>query len=444
MERSKIEKLYRCYLECGMEVSTDSRRVGEGVLFFALVGDRFDGNEYALSALEKGAKYAVVSRPELAEREPRCLLVEDTLLALQALASHHRDQYPHLKVLGITGTNGKTTTKELTATILTHAEVPTLYTEGNLNNHIGVPLTLLRLRPEHQVAIIEMGASKRGDIKELVEIAHPSVGVITNVGRAHLEGFGSQQGILETKSELFDYLQAHHGMMILNMDDTLLRERWQGSESIGFGITTHSTIQGAEVACDPYLKMKLLIHGEPQPITSQLVGKYNAYNVLAATALATSCGISPDKVAEAIASYHPSNHRSQLVVGQKGRQIIADAYNANPSSMMEALKNILAQHSAHKLVLLGDMRELGKDSPAEHQRIIDWLTHHPEITPLLCGEEFAKVAQEGMQHFPTNSDLEHHLQEIKELPTDLVILVKGSNGIGLEKLLPLLETMINN
>ena len=174
------------------------------------------------------------------------------------------------------------------------------------------------------------------------------------------------------------------------------------------------------------------------------MGKYNAYNILAATALATSCGISPDKVAEAIASYHPSNHRSQLVVGQKGRQIIADAYNANPSSMMEALENISSQHSAHKLVLLGDMRELGQDSPAEHQRIIDWLTHHPEIIPLLCGEEFAKVAQEGMQHFPNNSDLERHLMEIKELPSDLVILVKGSNGIGLEKLLPLLETMINS
>ena len=444
MEKSKIEELYRCYLECGMEVSTDSRRVGEGVLFVALVGDRFDGNEYALSALENGAKYAVVSRPDLAKEEPRCLLVEDTLVALQTLASHHRDQFPHLQVLGITGTNGKTTTKELTAAILTHAKVPTLYTEGNLNNHIGVPLTLLRLRPEHQVAIIEMGASKRGDIKELVEIAHPNVGVITNVGRAHLEGFGSQQGILETKSELFDYLRAHQGKILLNIDDPLLRERWQGSESIAFGLTNHAAIQGAKVVCDPYLKMELLINGISQPVTSQLVGKYNAYNLLAASALATSCGISPKQVAVAIATYHPSNHRSQLVVGTKGRQMIADAYNANPSSMKEALDNVSVQHATHKLVLLGDMRELGQDSLQEHQRIIDWLTRHPEITPLLCGEEFGKVAQEGMKRFSTNSDLERHLQEIKELPADLVVLVKGSHGIGLEQLLPRLETMINS
>lgn len=444
MEKSKIEELYRCYLECGMEVSTDSRRVGEGVLFIALVGDRFDGNEYALSALDKGAKYAVVSRPDLAKEEPRCLLVEDTLVALQTLASHHRDQFPHLQVLGITGTNGKTTTKELTAAILTHAKVPTLYTEGNLNNHIGVPLTLLRLRPEHQVAIIEMGASKRGDIKELAEIAHPNVGVITNVGRAHLEGFGSQQGILETKSELFDYLQAHQGKILLNIDDPLLWERWHGSESIGFGLTTHTAIQGAEVVCDPYLKMKLLINGISQPVTSQLVGKYNAYNVLAATALATTCDISPKQVAEAIATYHPSNHRSQLIVGTKGRQMIADAYNANPSSMMEALENISAQHAIHKLVLLGDMRELGHESLQEHQRIIDWLTRHPEITPLLCGEEFGKVAQERMKQFPTNRELESYLQENQELPADLVVLVKGSHGIGLEQLLPRLETMINS
>lgn len=444
MEKSKIEELYRCYLECGMEVSTDSRRVGEGVLFVALVGDRFDGNEYALSALENGAKYAVVSRPDLAKEEPRCLLVEDTLVALQTLASHHRDQFPHLQVLGITGTNGKTTTKELTAAILTHAKVPALYTEGNLNNHIGVPLTLLRLRPEHQVAIIEMGASKRGDIKELVEIAHPNVGVITNVGRAHLEGFGSQQGILETKSELFDYLQAHQGKILLNIDDPLLWECWHGSESIGFGLTTHTAIQGAEVVCDPYLKMKLLINGISQPVTSQLVGKYNAYNVLAATALATTCDISPKQVAEAIATYHPSNHRSQLVVGTKGRQMIADAYNANPSSMMEALENISAQHATHKLVLLGDMRELGHESLQEHQRIIDWLTRHPEITPLLCGEEFGKVAQERMKQFPTNRELESYLQENQELPADLVVLVKGSHGIGLEQLLPRLETMINS
>lgn len=444
MEKSKIEELYRCYLECGMEVSTDSRRVGEGVLFVALVGDRFDGNEYALSALENGAKYAVVSRPDLAKEEPRCLLVENTLVALQTLASHHRDQFPHLQVLGITGTNGKTTTKELTAAILTHAKVPTLYTEGNLNNHIGVPLTLLRLRPEHQVAIIEMGASKRGDIKELVEIAHPNVGVITNVGRAHLEGFGSQQGILETKSELFDYLQAHQGKILLNIDDPLLWERWHGSESIGFGLTTHTAIQGAEVVCDPYLKMKLLINGISQPVTSQLVGKYNAYNVLAATALATTCDISPKQVAEAIATYHPSNHRSQLIVGTKGRQMIADAYNANPSSMMEALENISVQHATHKLVLLGDMRELGHESLQEHQRIIDWLTRHPEITPLLCGEEFGKVAQERMKQFPTNRELESYLQENQELPADLVVLVKGSHGIGLEQLLPRLETIINS
>lgn len=448
-----IGNLYSRYVECGMEVSTDSRHIREGVLFFALKGDNFDGNDFALKALSDGAKYAVVSRPKLAE-DPRCILVEDTLVALQELARYHRDLMCHLSVVGITGTNGKTTTKELLAAILLHNGTPTLFTEGNLNNHIGVPLTLLRLRPHHQVAVIEMGASKRGDIKELVEIAHPNIGLITNVGVAHIEGFGSTDAILETKSELFDYLLHHKGKMVLNIDDPHLYSKWGQKYSFGYSLLKEPTAQilsGKALDSAPYLSMECRTQCDPDQahhISTHLVGRYNMSNVLAALSIATLLDISISHAIPAIEMYQPSNHRSQLITGTKGRCLIADAYNANPSSMIEALESLAQMSSRTKIAILGDMAELGTASSISHQRILQWLSQHSEtISPMLCGHRFKEELGIEVQVplFDTVEQIKEYLIHSSEpIEPDTTILLKGSHSIHLEKIIPILTQLINS
>ncbi|MDO5017283.1 MAG: UDP-N-acetylmuramoyl-tripeptide--D-alanyl-D-alanine ligase [Porphyromonas sp.] len=442
-ETDETAVLYDRYLSCEMEVCTDSRKVVQGSLFFALAGENFDGNRYALSALDKGAKYAVVSDREVAERDPRCVCVSDTLMALQRLARHHRMQMPVRSVIGITGTNGKTTTKELLATILS-GQSDTLYTEGNLNNHIGVPLTLLRLRPHHRFAVIEMGASKPGDIKELVEIALPTVGLITNIGRAHLEGFGSVDGILQTKSELFDHLTAAGNPFALNLDDPLLFDKWHGLQAFGYALhNREGDLYGEVLSNDPYLRLKVSYRDNEYEVDTRLTGVYNAYNVLAALSVALMSGVTLSDAVAGVAAYRPSNHRSQLIVGTHGRKIIADAYNANPSSMQAALHNLYSQKARLHVAILGDMRELGADSLAEHQSIVAWLNRHTEIETLLCGELFESVATDGMRLYRDVAALLTELQQSASIPPETTILVKGSNGIGLEKVLPLLTRLIN-
>ena len=308
-----IEPIYRAYLECGMGVTTDSRRVPESSLFIALKGDNFDGNSYALSALAKGAKYSVVSRPELAKEDPRCLYVEDTLLALQLLAKHHRLQRQDIPVIGITGTNGKTTTKELMASCLTQAW-DILYTEGNLNNHIGVPLTLLRLRPYHRAAIVEMGASHPGDIEELCNIACPTTGVITNVGKAHLEGFGSIEGVLKTKSELFRHLVNNGKHFVLNRDDQRLSKKWRTGYSQSFGLESRQGkgyMRGEVISNNPFLSMDIHFEARSYRVATHLVGEYNAHNILAAMSVATSVGLDMESCVKGVEEYRPANHRSQ-------------------------------------------------------------------------------------------------------------------------------------
>lgn len=427
-----------------MQVSTDSRNVEPHSLFIALKGDRFDGNQYALSALEKGAKYAIVSDPTLACEEG-CYYVADTLKALQGLARHHRQQF-QIPVIAITGTNGKTTTKELLAAIMQEVG-PCLYTQGNLNNHIGVPLTLLRLRAEHTSAIIEMGASKPGDIKELVEIAEPTLGLITNIGKAHLEGFGSQEGILATKSELFDYLTAHHHPFVLNLDDPLLSAKWDTGNCTSYGTKLHNRphyMRGQVISNGPLLALQVESSGQSLEVQTHLVGNYNTHNVLAALSLATSIGVDLQLAIKGVERYQPANHRSQLISGTEARRIIADAYNANPSSMMVALQNLLTTSATHKVAILGDMKELGTASRSEHLALIHWLEQHPQITPLLCGEELCQVAESGMKSFANTEALLHYLQnDIAPLEADTLILLKGSHSTALEKVLPTLQQLIN-
>ncbi|MDD7438348.1 MAG: UDP-N-acetylmuramoyl-tripeptide--D-alanyl-D-alanine ligase [Bacteroidales bacterium] len=439
-----IESLYRAYLECGMEVTTDSRRVPEGALFFALKGDNFDGNSYALSALEQGAKYAVVSRPELPNEDSRCLYVADTLPALQLLAHHHRMQRQDIPVIGITGTNGKTTTKELMANCLSQAW-DVLYTQGNLNNHIGVPLTLLRLRTHHKAAIVEMGASHPGDIEELCNIACPTTGVITNVGKAHLEGFGSVEGVLKTKSELFRHLVNNGKSFILNRDDQYLSKKWRKGYDQSFGLQALSGkgyMRGSVLSSSPFLSMIIQFEGKEYRVATHLVGEYNAHNILAAMSAATSVGLDIESCIKGVEEYCPANHRSQLIEGSKGRCIIADAYNANPSSMMVALRNLAHTEGEHRIAILGDMRELGAESLGEHQAIVEWLAEHSEIEVYLVGAEFGKVASPLMSHYTDASEIMEYLTKAQPFEPYSVVLLKGSHGMALQQLLPTLQKLI--
>lgn len=431
------ETLYR-YYTAHPSVCTDSRRIEEGDLFFALVGPSFDGNDYALKALSLGAAYAVVSRPELASQDPRLLLVEDTLTALQKLANHHR-RVLGTQLIAITGTNGKTTTKELTLAALSKAYM-VMATEGNLNNHIGVPLTLLKLRPEHELGIIEMGASSRGEIALLCEIAEPNIGLITNIGKAHLEGFGSQMGILLAKSELPQYLEQHGGKFILNSDDPLLQEHWGKSAYCAYSLLHSADIEGSIISDQP-LRVELTHKTQHAIVESQLAGRYNAPNILAATALALTAKAPLEQIAEGISSYKPSNNRSQLITIQGNRTIIMDAYNANPSSMLAALENLLHQPQVRKYALIGDMLELGEASREEHKKVIDWLEQHPDIEARLCGREFGRVVRGDLLHADDiigfNTIMRDH-----PLTEQSVTLIKGSRGIALEQTLPVIKEYI--
>lgn len=436
-----IEELYAIYLR-HPEVSTDSRRIPAGGLFFALRGDRFDGNLYADAALEAGAAYAIIDDPQQAHHE-RKLLVEDSLRTLQLLAAYHRDQIG-LPVIAITGTNGKTTTKELTAAVLSQS-YSLLYTEGNLNNHIGVPLTLLRLRPHHQLALIEMGASKPGDIAELTDIAHPNYGLITNIGQAHLQGFGSLEGVRRTKGELYDYVRAHEGTVCYHATDATLEAMSQGIQRISYGTSPESTVQGQllpHTGDGLFLRFSWRVPAlgeEEYEVTTQLVGDYNLPNALAAVALGTFFDVPQAKIQEALERYQPSNSRSQFILTPRGNRLIADAYNANPSSMKTALENFLQlpAKEGERIAILGDMNELGASSLQAHQGLLQELS--ASTTPLqliLCGPEWTKVAGDRDEVFPDVEALSAYLQQ--HPVSESLVLVKGSNGIRLGTLLPLL------
>lgn len=410
--------LYSIYTACG-SYTTDSRDCPAGSLFIALKGDSFDGNRFAAAALEKGCARAIVSDPDVAT-DDRYILVPDTLEALREIARQHRLN-SKATVLGITGTNGKTTTKELVAAVLAK-RFNILYTEANYNNEIGVPKTLLRLRPEHEIAIVEMGASHPGDIRRLVEIARPTLGLITNVGHAHLQGFGSFEGVVNTKSELYDFLrtQKDSTAFVCRRQAELL-EKVKGIDNI--------IMYGDEaqiISCDP----NLTIAWAGREIATRLIGSYNLDNVLAAITVGRHFGVSENDIADALEEYTPSNNRSQLTITDHNRLII-DAYNANPTSMRAALTAFRDITAKDKMAILGQMNELGTASHDEHQAIINLLHEYHLKDVWLVGKEFADCQPQ----YPTFENVEAVEAELAAQPIiGKTILIKGSNSFHLARL----------
>ncbi|MEG1379082.1 MAG: UDP-N-acetylmuramoyl-tripeptide--D-alanyl-D-alanine ligase [Bacteroidales bacterium] len=424
------EQLYEIYLSHPV-ITTDTRNCPAGSLFFALKGERFNGNRFAAKALEAGSAFAVVDEAEYAT-DHRYLLVEDVLKALQDLARHHRNQLS-IPIIGITGTNGKTTTKELTRSILA-MRYHTLATEGNLNNHIGVPLTLLKIAPEHEMAIIEMGANHPGEIEFLCNICRPDYGLITNVGKAHLEGFGSLEGVIKTKTELYASLRATGGKVFLHAENEYLRPKADGLETILYGNTQDAYLSGELIGCAPFLSFAIQSGQTPLPINTQLIGSYNLPNCLAAAAIGRYFRVSDEMIKDALENYEPANKRSQMLKTEHN-SIILDAYNANPTSMLAALVNFRDMTVENKTLILGDMRELGAESRKEHQRILDFLQETNFEKVILVGEEFNTLAH-PYNGFQTTEELKAWLRQ--HPVANRFILVKGSRGIALEGVVELL------
>ena len=425
------EELYSIYLDCGCRVTTDSRKITGGEIFFALKGENFDGNDYAPAALEKGAAWAVADRRELPEHE-RLIVVDDALAALQQLAIWHRTHLRggHLPVIGLTGTNGKTTTKNLIRAVLSR-KYRVSATEGNLNNDIGVPLTLLSIRPDTEIAVVEMGANHPDDIAKLVQVSRPDYGLITNVGRAHLLGFGSFEGVKAAKGELYRWLGSRRGSVIfINEDDSELKGMAAGIACHFFGYGRN--YQHAEILdCtpeEPCLRLRL----DGQIVATRLVGAYNADNVLASIAIGDYFGVPRKDAVEAIAAFVPDNIRSQMVRTNRNT-LIVDAYNANPSSMKAALDNFEADR---KLALLGDMKELGDESAAEHLKVVDRLLASG-ADAMLVGPEFRSAAAACGADFPCFDSSDELAASLRENPVSAaLILVKGSRSTGMEKVIP--------
>lgn len=440
-----IQEIYAIFKTCS-GVTTDSRTIKGGEMFFALKGENFDGNEYALKALEAGASYAVVNDSAAVAQvaDDRLIKVNNALKTLQELARWHRcmtivDGKP-LTVIALTGTNGKTTTKELIREVLS-VKYDVTATEGNLNNNIGVPLTLLKIDASTQIAVVEMGASHPGDIKELVDIALPNYGLITNVGKAHLLGFGSFEGVKRTKGELYDYLRRTADKVFLNVDNphlcSMAAERNLQSDPersyslvIPYGLEYQQASVLASDSDNPFLRIEI----SGRVINTNLVGSYNADNVMAALCVGTYFGIPYDEAVSAVEGYVPSNNRSQMKKTERNTLII-DAYNANPTSMAAALANFASVRSEYKVAMLGDMLELGEDSLQEHISVIEKASVSGADMICLVGGEFAKaleaVEAEGMLHFNTSDEL---AKWIEDAGIDgAVVLIKGSRGTRMEK-----------
>ncbi len=402
-----IDKLHITHPDA-LQVTTDSRNCPQGSIFFGLKGDRFDGNQYARQALINGATLVIVDDPQAVccITPDKYLLVNNSLLALQQLAREWRE-YINIPVIGITGTNGKTTTKELTAAVL-QKKYHIHFTQGNLNNQIGVPLTLLQINHSHKMAIVEMGASHPGDIKELVEIAEPQYGLITNIGMAHLQGFGGLDGVRKTKGELYDFLRQHNGHIFLNTNDPTLVEMAQGLPQT------------------PYMELP--------HIQTNLIGEYNQINIRAAVTIGTYFGVPLDEALQAVKDYQPSNNRSMFKQTDKNR-LIVDAYNANVSSMRAAIDSFAASDYTDKMLILGDMLELGEYAATEHQKLVDTIVKSGFTNVFLIGENMEKVNTA----FPKFSNVNDLAEYIKQHPVEgRTILIKGSRGIKLETLIPLL------
>jgi len=421
-----IERLYETYL-ASRRVTTDSRHITPGCIFFAFRGETFDGNTFAPQALDQGAALCVISDPQY-KVDDRCIVVPDVLATLQSLAKLHR-QHLTIPVLGITGTNGKTTTKELVNAVLSR-RYRTHATAGNHNNHLGVPLTLLSVPANTEVAIVEMGANHPGEIAFLCGIADPDFGLITNVGRAHLEGFGSFEGVIRTKTELYRHLAAKGGKAFVNASNTILvREAADCHlETVGYGDCEGAQVRGHLVGSDPYMKFYMEDGDNVYSIQSQLLGNYNFDNAMAAAAVGRFFRVDYWDIKQAIEEYVPSNNRSQFK--ETGRNaLILDCYNANPSSMKVALDNFEALRRDNKVAMLGGMRELGIESRAEHEKIVARLTDRADMRSVLVGPEFQFVQELASPRLMWFADVEAASKYFEQNPlSGCTILLKGSNG----------------
>jgi UDP-N-acetylmuramoyl-tripeptide--D-alanyl-D-alanine ligase len=428
----KTEELYEIFLQSRL-VSTDSRKISPGSLFFALKGENFNGNQFAMQAIEQGALAAIVDEvPATPHRG--IFLVDNVLTALQQLAAFHRIQMG-IPILAITGSNGKTTTKELCKAVLSR-KFNVYATTGNLNNHIGVPLTLLAMNDQVELGIVEMGANHPGEIKSLCDIAHPGMGIITNVGKAHLEGFGSLEGVARAKGELFEHLRIHHKTIFINDGNDYVRKLVPQSYPSAIHYNGESGPQVISKKSNPFLELDILAANQRFVLKTNLLGAYNAENVLAAFCVGTHMGVSPEDISGAIESYTPQNNRSQFIESGKNR-LFMDAYNANPSSMFAAVDEFLQAGEDNKLLILGEMREVGDSSFREHKALLDHLKKNKVQRAICIGKAFeTAVAETGYTYFETAEQL---IGQLREHPLKgLYILIKGSRANRLEKLLDVL------
>ncbi|MEO5910048.1 MAG: UDP-N-acetylmuramoyl-tripeptide--D-alanyl-D-alanine ligase [Pelobium sp.] len=431
-----ISEIYNLYLSHPL-IFIDTRKITEGCLFFALKGENFDGNTFADQAIEKGATYVVIDDPKF-KKNDRYILVDDTLIALQELAKHHRKQLK-IPVIGLTGSNGKTTTKELINAVLSQ-KFKALATKGNLNNHIGVPLTLLEIIPETEIAIIEMGANHQKEIEMLSEICQPQYGLITNVGKAHLEGFGGFEGVKKGKGELYDFLQNHDGTVFINKDNAFLTEMANSrkfKKTIYYGRDGSSEVKGELLNNDPFLEINWTYRNQQFQVLSNLTGTYNFENILVAIAIGLEFGLAAHEINKGIRDYEPQNNRSQIIKTENNT-VIGDYYNANPSSMPVALENMASLKAKKKVVILGDMFEVGDSSALEHDAVLQQALSYQFDQVILIGEEFFNInelADEAI-FYRTTSDA---IIELKKNPIkDALVLLKGSRGMKLESLMELL------
>ena len=423
--------MYEAFLKCNQKICTDTRKLEKGSIFFCLKGANFNANEFALKAIEGGCAYAVVDEEKHAVNE-KTLYVKDVLKALQALANHHRKQLK-LKVLAITGSNGKTTNKELINAVLSKS-FKTLATVGNLNNHIGVPLTLLSLTKEHEIAIVEMGANHQGEINELCEIADPDYGLITNIGKAHLEGFGGEEGVKKGKGEMYRFIEKKGGRVFIHADDAVLSELAGGMDKITYGTTKLYDVIGKQYNENEFVSFKWTTRYNEKDwnklplIKTHIIGHYNFINLLCAACVGNYFKVDIGKINAALSEYVPDMNRSQLEK-TASNTLILDAYNANPSSMKVAIENFAKLAAENKVLIIGDMFELGEYAAAEHKKIIELIAEKKLNDVVLIGNEFSKT-NSGYKSFANTQDC---LTWLKTEPQkNKTILIKGSRGMKLE------------
>ena len=425
----EIHELYQLFLRSA-GITTDTRKIEKGQLYFALKGGNFNGNTFASKALEQGASYAIIDEIEFKIND-NYIWVENVLNTLQQLGNYHLNQVKPNAVIGITGSNGKTTTKELVHAVL-NTTFKTHYTKGNLNNHIGIPLTLLEMKPDTEIAVIEMGANHQKEIESYCKYVEPTHGIITNCGKAHLEGFGGVEGIRKGKGELYDYLKQHQGLVFVNGDDAILVNMLQERsmpDFISYGNNSSNKYNSKILIENPFLKIQF----EDIEIDSNLFGSYNYSNIMCAIAVGKHFGVSNQQIQNAISNYHPENARSQ-VIEKNGYKLILDAYNANPTSMLHALESFAKSSDKKKMVILGDMFELGDDAPKEHQHIANLSEQLKFDNIILVGNEFSKTqTSDAVLKFKTTEAA--HIWFQQQDFTGSEILLKGSRSMKMEKIL---------